>query len=406
MDTRFASEVWRLASNRHKHEDLICYRFLEVGGAEQHLLRIAGALAACGWRPTVFALNPVGPLSSAFQAAGVPVLGVSLPAGLIRLLRLPRVVAWTGLLASSLMLAWTYWRVRPQVAHFFLPAAYIVGGTVSLVAPPMLRVMSRRSLNHYQSKHQLFRRIELWLHARMDLVCGNSVAVVRDLQSEGIEAHQLRLLYNGIETSRFRAERCRSEVRAEFGIDDGAVMMVMVANLIPYKGHADLVQALGGIKALLPLGWICVCVGRDDGIGLALMEQARIAGIGGHFRFTGSRKDVPDILGAADVGVLCSHEEGFSNAVIEGMVSGLPMVVTDVGGNAEAVLHGETGLVVQARHPAALGDALLQLCRNREQRTRMGHAGQQRVIEHFSMDACVANYEALYRQQLPQVSVR
>jgi len=378
---------------------------LEVGGAEQHLLRIAGALADRGWKPIVYVLTPGGTLTSAFQTAGVPVLGVSLPAGLTRLLRRPRVIAWTGLLASMLLLIWTYWRVRPHVVHFFLPAAYIVGGTASLVAPPLLRVMSRRSLNHYQAKHQLFHRIELWLHARMDLVCGNSAAVVRELMSEGIRTDRLRLIYNGIDTSRFRAERSRSEVRAELGIDDEAVVIVMVANLIPYKGHLDLLQALGGVQASLPSDWICVCVGRDDGIGAALIEQARAAGIEGHFRFTGSRKDVPDLLAAADVGVLCSHEEGFSNAVIEGMVSSLPMVVTDVGGNAEAVAHGETGLVVPARNVCALGDALLQLCLNPDQRIRMGLAGRQRVLDCFSMEACLANYEALYRQQLPPVSM-
>lgn len=378
---------------------------MEVGGAEQHLLRVAGALAARGWQPTVFALNPKGPLTPAFEAAGVPVRGVTLPAAWVRWLRHPRVIAWTGLLASMLLLIWTYWRVRPRVVHFFLPAAYIVGGTASLFAPPLLRVMSRRSLNHYQAQHRLFRRIELWLHTRMDLVCGNSAAVIRDLQSEGVARDRLRLIYNGIETGRFQAKRSRADLRAELGIRNSAMVMVMVANLIPYKGHSDLVQALGMVRASLPPDWVCICVGRDDGLGASLMEQARAAGIEYHLRLTGSRQDVPDLLAAADLGVLCSHEEGFSNAVIEGMVSGLPMVVTDVGGNAEAVLHGETGLVVPARNPVALGDALLQICSDPEKRARMGSAGRQRVLDHFSMDACVANYEALYRQELPPVPV-
>ncbi len=390
-------------TNRSDMKILYVIGSMEVGGAEQHLLRVAGALAARGWQPTVFALHPKGPLTSAFEAAGVQVRGVSLPAAWVRWLRHPRVIAWTGLLASIFLLVWTYWRVRPRVAHFFLAATYIVGGTASLLAPPLLRVMSRRSLNHYQAKHRLFRRIELWLHGRMDLVCGNSAAVLRDLQSEGVARERLRLIYNGIEISRFQARRSRVDVRAELGIQNAAVVMAMVANLIPYKGHADLVQALGAVQASLPPDWVCVCVGRDDGIGATLLEQTRAVGIGGHFRFTGSRQDVPDLLAAADVGVLCSHEEGFSNAVIEGMVSGLPMVVTNVGGNAEAVLHGETGLVVPARNPDALGDALLQICNSPEQRTRMGRAGRQRVLDHFSMEACVANYEALYRQQLPPV---
>lgn len=374
---------------------------LEVGGAEQHLLRIASALAARGWRPFVFALTPGGPLTQALQAAGVPVLGVRLPQWLVRLVRHRRVLAWTGLLASMLALAWYYWRIRPQVTHFFLPAAYIVGGVTSLAAPRMLRIMSRRSLNHYQARHDLFRRVEHWLHPRMDLVCGNSAAVVRDLVGEGVPPQRLRLIYNGIDTARFRPVRDRVQVRAELGVGDDALMMVLVANLIAYKGHADLIAGLAKVQASLPAGWVCVCVGRDDGIGPELARQVRQAGLEEHFRFTGSRRDVPDLLAAADMGLLCSHEEGFSNAVIEGMASGLPMVVTDVGGNAEAVLHGQTGLVVPPRDPQALGQALLQLSLDAPGRQRMGQAGRARAMEHFSMDACVAAYEALYRQELP-----
>lgn len=371
---------------------------LEVGGAEQHLLRIAGELAARGWQPTVFALNIGGPLTQAFREAGVPVLGLTLPAGLIRLLRHRRVIAWTGLLASMLALTWAYWRIRPHITHFFLPAAYIVGGVTSLIAPSMLRIMSRRSLNYYQANHRLFRRLEHWLHPHMDLMCGNSAAVIQDLRSEGVPQERLRLIYNGIDTTRFKAERSCMAVRAELGIECRAIMMVMVANLIPYKGHADLIQGLAEVRESLPPGWVCVCVGRDDGIGSALAEQAHVAGIGDHLLFTGSRRDVPDLLAAADIGVLCSHEEGFSNAVIEGMVSGLPMVVTEVGGNAEAVVEGETGLVVPARDPQALGQALLQLCLDSEKRQRMGEAGRDRAVRYFSMEACVAGYEALYQE--------
>lgn len=375
---------------------------LEVGGAEQHLLRIAGALAARGWQPTVFALIPGGPLTQAFAAAGVVVRGVSLPSWLAKLLRHKRVIAWTGLMASMLALGWLYWRLRPRVTHFFLPAAYIVGGVTSLAGPPMLRIMSRRSLNHYQAKHRLFQRVEHWLHSRMDLVCGNSAAVMRDLLSEGVRPERLRLIYNGIDVSGFRPARDRQAVRAELGIAEDAVMLVIVANLISYKGHADLIKALSFACHSLPTNWTCVCVGRDDGIGSALLDQARAEGIAERMRFTGSRKDVPDLLSAADIGVLCSHEEGFSNAIIEGMLCGLPMVVTDVGGNAEAVVNGVTGLVVPARDPRAMGDALLSLCRDPERRLRMGSAGKERAMSQFSMEACIAGYESLYRQQMPR----
>mgnify|MGYP000622031839 CR=1 FL=1 len=109
---------------------------------------------------------------------------------------------------------------------------------------------------------------------------------------------------------------------------------------------------------------------------------------------------VADLLTLADIGLLCSHEEGFSNAVLEGMAAGLPMVVTDVGGNKEAVLHGKTGYVVPARDSKALANALLALVNNREQAIAFGLAGQARVKAQFALETCVNAYIKLYEECL------
>ena len=114
----------------------------------------------------------------------------------------------------------------------------------------------------------------------------------------------------------------------------------------------------------------------------------------------GSRRDIPNLLSQADVGVLPSHEEGFSNAILEGMAAGLPMVVTDVGGNSEAVIDGETGFVVPSKDPKALAVALERLITDSEMRKSMGKAGRQRVEERFSLDSCVDAYEALFQEVL------
>ena len=367
-----------------------------IGGAEQHLLNISRALAQRGFACEVFALDPEGPLRSRFEQAGVPVIGVRLPAWLQRCLPHPRLRARVRLSLAAPYLVWHYWHRQPHVGHFFLPAAYIIGGAAALLGPRMHRIMSRRSLNLYQAHHGLLRKLEFWLHSKMDQVCGNSQAVIRDLQSEGIDESRLRLIYNGIELDRFKTARPREQVRAELGIPASDLVFAMVANLIPYKGHADLIQAFASIRTELPENWTCLCIGRDDGIGQALRAQAEAAGIGEHLRFLGSRQDVPELLCAADVGVLCSHEEGFSNAVLEGMAAGLPMVVTGVGGNGEAVLDGSTGLVTPARQPESLGQALLRLALNPQERLAMGQRGAVRAQDTFSMKACVDQYVAMY----------
>ncbi|UXZ95010.1 glycosyltransferase [Pseudomonas phytophila] len=369
---------------------------MEVGGAEQHLLRVSTALSKRGFQPEVFTITTGGPLTSAFIEGGVPVHGVKLPDWIHRIFSNKRAIAWTGLLYSTIALLWLYWRKRPDVVHFFLPSAYIVGGVASIFGPKTRRIMSRRSLNLYQTKHRLFRRLEHWLHPRMDLICGNSEAVVEDLMTEGVKREQVRLIYNGVNLERFAKLGSSAAVRSELSISEDALVFVIVANLIPYKGHSDLIEAFGKIRQHLPDAWVCLCVGRDDGIGASLRALAGTLGIEEQIRFLGSRPDVPELLNASNIGVLCSHEEGFSNAVLEGMAAKLPMVVTDVGGNAEAVLHGTTGIVVAPHAPAQLADALLAVAYSPD-RAQMGAAGRQRLEAMFSMDACLQAYTDLYR---------
>jgi glycosyltransferase involved in cell wall biosynthesis len=153
---------------------------------------------------------------------------------------------------------------------------------------------------------------------------------------------------------------------------------------------------LGAAANSLPPSWTLLCVGRDDGIGSSLIDLARELSIDAHIRLLGSQSDVSALLASADVGILCSHEEGFSNAILESMAAGLPMIVTDVGGNAEAVLDRETGYVVPPRDPAALGAAIVALAANADLRKQMGATGRRRVETHFSITRCVEDYDNLY----------
>ena len=262
--------------------------------------------------------------------------------------------------------------------------------------------MSRRSRNHYQSHHPLAAWVERRLHRRMDALVGNSRAVVQDLLDEGAPPDRVRLIYNGVDAGRFAAGEVRIErrcaLRTELGLPDDRVVLTCVANLFPYKGHADLLDALALLGAGFAARATLLLVGRDAGARAALEAQAARLGLSASVRFLGERGDVPDLLVASDIGVLASHEEGFSNAVLEGMAAGLPMVVSDVGGNAEAVTDGECGHVVPARAPAVLAQALADLIGDVGRRQAMGEAARRRVAASFSLDACVAAYEALYEE--------
>lgn len=366
---------------------------LQVGGAEVHLSRIAPQLARRGRAVTVYNFSGQGSLGERMVDAGVRVIGPPLKnaAGLIR------PIQFVLLALSALKLYGIFLFQRPGTVHFFLPQTYIIGAILGRAAGLSRLVMSRRSLNYYQARHPLLARLERRLHRHMTVILGNSRRILTQLRDEeNVPPEKLGLIYNGLDFERFDAPLDRAGIRRKLGIAPKTRIITIVANLIPYKGHVDLLRALAEAQESLPQDWVLLLVGRDDGIGGALRKEAAELGLADRVSFMGARDDVADILRISDIGVLCSHEEGFSNAILESMAAGLPMVVTDVGGNAEAVEDGVTGIVVPPRTPAQLGRAIRKLLKDPALRKRMGRAGYKRVRQHFSLDACVDKYQKLY----------
>ena len=239
----------------------------------------------------------------------------------------------------------------------------------------------------------------------MDAILGNAIAVTEELRSEGVPEHKLHLIYNGVRMSEEPATP--SEARQQLGIDPQAFVMCIVANLMPYKGHVDLIAALTQIGNRLPQPWLLLGAGRDGGSLAEISRAIEASGLKGNVRLLGERRDVPQLLAASDIGVLAPiRNEGFSNAILESMAAGLPMVVTDVGGNAEAVSHGKTGIVVRAADPGALGAAILRLANDTELRQSMGASAKARVAEEFSLEESTARYLTLYEDLLAKKAPR
>lgn len=365
---------------------LVVVTQLTIGGTERSLLAVLPRLDRRRFAVEVATTRGPGRLDSALREAGIP---VHTPPAL-----LPRKA---NVAVAGPALLWRALTRPPDIAHFFLPEAYLVGGLASLAALRTRRIMSRRSLNRYQRTRPLVTRLEGWLHRRMDAVVGNSRAVTAELAAEGAPAERLALIPNGIDTARFRRQD-RGAARAALGLPDGSFAMVMLATLLPYKGHADVLQALGAVRGDLPEGWCLLLAGRDEGIGGALKEQARSLGIADNVRFLGelTPDEVPKLLAAGDLGLLASHEEGFPNAALETMAAGLPMLATAAGGAAEAVEDRITGRLVPPQDPAALSQALRELAADPPLRARFGAAGKELVAARFSLERSVALTEALY----------
>lgn len=393
MPSRLAAEQNWIAIMKYKI--LFVIGSLDVGGAERHLVQILPYLARSGaYEPIVFTFSRKGKLAPCLEAHGVRVIEppfLNCLRSLPELLKKPlSLFIAMGSYVSILV------RVRPAIVHFFLPAAYLLGGIGALLVGRSSLVMSRRSLNKYQENWPFCTWVEFKLHKYMAAILGNSIAVLRDLNSEGVQINRLGLLYNGIDLARYKEPLDRHATRRELGVSDNDFLITCVANLIPYKGHKDLIHALAIAKNRLPINWVAAMIGRDTGYGNDLVELAISLGVGGHIKWLGERDNIVQIYRSSDLGVLCSHQEGFSNSVLEGMAAELAMVVTDVGGNAEAVIDGKCGIVVPAKNCEAIGNAILKLTNNEELRRNMSVAGKKRVEELFSLDTCVSKYLKLY----------
>jgi glycosyltransferase involved in cell wall biosynthesis len=368
---------------------------LSVGGAERQLVSVATGLRKRGWKTSVFVFSRSGPLLSELEAQGVPVFGVT-PVEQEKRGLMKRFWIWVRLIKGAIQFINILRGNKDLILHFFLPTAYIIGGTLSCIVGGQPRIMSRRSLNIYQRKRPIYRWIEYFLHSRMNVLLGNSLAVVRELELEAKGDTPVRLIYNGVGLVSANAYS-HGQIRRELGIKESALVFIIVANIIPYKGHADLLVALANIRDKLPLDWNLICIGRDDGILSSLQDQAKLLAISQNIRWLGGRMNVEDYLPEADIFVSASHEEGFSNAVLEAMLAGLPIVATIVGGNPEAIIDNVTGYTAPPNDPYELGLALLKLAGDMDRKI-MGKRAQQYVKNRFSMKACLDKYEEIYRQ--------
>lgn len=367
-----------------KPKVFVVTRKLDVGGSERHLVQILPRLLE-KFDVSVFVIHAGGKLERELVNAGVTV--TSPPRGMGAVL---------GRIWVSALLMAALIRNRDAVAHFFLPEAYLLGGSCGTILGHPRMVMSRRSLNVYQAGHPVLAVVEKALHRRMKLVVGNSLAVVADLNKEQIPEQRTRLIYNGVAKPKCATLAERNAIRAQFGIGAEELLIIIVANLIPYKGHEDLITALGEVAPQIPGPWRLLVVGRDDGIGPSLQHLVEFLGLSERIVFAGQVVEIEGVWATADIGVLPSHQEGFSNSILEGMAAGLPMIVTNVGGNAEAVLHEKTGIVVSPHSPSELGKAILSLAMDPAKRRAFGEAARLRAETVFSVDACVGAYKALY----------
>jgi glycosyltransferase involved in cell wall biosynthesis len=383
---------------------------LGTGGTETHLSRILPVLVEqYNWQVKLFLFSDQLDLAPALYDAGVRIYYPKLPAWLQSLCG-KGVSRFLKTLMGFCRVCLDFCADRTSITHFFLARSYMVGMLAAMVTRlPAQKYMSRRSLNDYQQAIPGARRIEKWLHQKIRCILVNSQRITDQLLSdEGVPPEKVIKIYNGLQvipSCYANRQKYRDALIQSEGLASDTWIFIMVANLIPYKGHQHLLAALSQLKPA-DFGdrpWHLLCVGTDAGSGYAaeLRQQAAVLGLGDKVSWLGKQSTVFALYAGSDIGFLCPYRnEGFSNALLEGMAIGLPLVVTDVGGNAEAVIHQETGLVVPAENPSALAAAIRTLCLDPMLISRYGAAGQRWVQENFSLSECVAAYHQVYAAEI------
>ena len=257
-------------------------------------------------------------------------------------------------------------------------------------------IISKRGLANYKAFFFLPRLVEPLGNRLSDRILVNSDAVRRDVErTERSWEGKFRKIHNGVAPIAEWTEEERRSFRSREGIPADAAVVLSVSNFYPYKVHADLVEAASLVAAAVP-EVLFLLVGRDAGTLEHCRNMARERSVDRNIRFLGSRSDVPDLLRGSDLFVHPSHEEGFSNAILEAMAGGKAVVACDVGGNPEAVLVGESGLLAPVRNPGALADAMVRLLRDPKLRNTLGEKGRERAATRFPVDRMVRETEALY----------
>ena len=273
----------------------------------------------------------------------------------------------------------------------------IFGMLVARLAGIRVRIAAKRETGMRSAK-QLF--IERRAFGLANRVVVNSEKVRDYLVSSGVQAKKLEVIYNGIDVSSFdKIEGDRSLIESELGLPSDRRFVTIVANLrSEVKDHAMFLRAAAKVsKTIDDVGFVI------SGEGELVDEIKRTAadlGLVDRTFFIGRCSRIPELLSISDVCVLSSKSEGFSNSIIEYMAAGKPVVATDVGGAAEAIVEGETGYLVPSGNAELMAKRIISLAQDSTLTESFGRAGRRRVAQRFSTTAQLEKTLALYEKEL------
>lgn len=216
------------------------------------------------------------------------------------------------------------------------------------------------------------------------------------IENQAIQSAKIDVLKNGIDLCIFRPPTLeqKREIKIKMNIKPLYVVIGIIANLRPVKGLSDFIHAAALVhKSNKNTHFVIVGEGPQRN---ALQEEAVMRGVADYITFVGSCNDTTPYLSTFDIGVLCSYSEGFSNAILEYMATGLPVIATQVGGNKEQVQNEITGLLVRPHDPQALAASMTTLVQDQTKRERLGRNGYKYCAENHNINKLISRQTQYY----------
>ena len=358
----------------------------DCGGSETQAVQLAKQQQARGTSVHIACFDRRGPLLKDAEALvsgdipHFPLRGFAHPHTGIQLLRFVR------LLRDR----------RIDVLHthdFYTNVFGLFGGALAGVRA---RVGSRRETFGFRSPAQ--KRVERWAYSFAHAIVCNSIAVQRQLVSEGIPERKTAVVYNGLDLQRVTPSGID---RAALGLPTGENLrfVTLVANMRhPVKDQPTFLRAAARVAEVVPEARF-VLAGEGE-LKNEISDLANTLGLKNKAIFPGRCDHIADLLHLSDVCVLSSRAEGFSNSILEYMAAAKPVVATNVGGAAEAIQEGVTGFLVPAEDDALMGQRIISLLQDPAKARVMGERGKQVIIDQFSCETQRQRCEDLYQSIL------
>ena len=284
--------------------------------------------------------------------------------------------------------------------------AALIGGLAGRLAKAPVVLNTAHNFGWLALSNPLLKRL-FWFYDKMifGLTLDRLVTISRLQEQDIVKAKlvprdRVVTILNGIDVGKLLDKGRTGVTRSDLGLPEEAVVVITVARLVWFKAVDQLIEA----AALLdrPADKVRFVIVGDGDKRTMLESRIRERGLEGRVHLLGPRLDVPRLLALSDIFALPSVSEGMPISILEAMAYELPVVATNVDGNPELIVEGETGHMVPARSPARLAEALAPLLDDGERRAALGRRGRKRVECHFTDRVMAERTDELYRRLLEE----